>query len=173
MKDYSRTGADKLQPMGQTWSAACFGTVHSLKMVRAFFKKELKIKQKRIHDRDYMWLTKRNVFTIWPFTQKLLISALEYPETVHIGGFSHLIFLKNSYFLTFLRLCGRLNMVIIFFTFFPLVCVSAYWLWVGSVTPIRHWGHVLSQCWDQTLEKLAGSSFCFLGHSFWETEIPR
>ena len=138
MKDYSRTGADKLQPMGQTWSAACFGTVHSLKMVRAFFKKELKIKQKRIHDRDYMWLTKRNVFTIWPFTQKLLISALEYPETVHIGGFSHLIFLKNSYFLTFLRLCGRLNMVIIFFTFFPLVCVSAYWLWVGSVTPIRH-----------------------------------
>lgn len=71
MKDYSRTGADKLQPMGQTWSAACFGTVHSLKMVRAFFKKELKIKQKRIHDRDYMWLTKRNVFTIWPFTQKL------------------------------------------------------------------------------------------------------
>lgn len=121
-----------------------------------------------------MWLTKPNIFTIWPFTQKtLLIFALEYRETVHIGGFSYLMFLKNSYFLTFLRLCGRLNMVIIFFTFFPLVCVSACWLWVGSVTPIRHWGHVLSQCWDQGLEKLAGSSFCFLGHPFWEPEIPR
>ena len=62
-----------------------------------------------------MWLTKHNIFTIWPFTQKtLLISALEYPETVHIGGFSHLIYLKNSYFITFLRLYDRLNMIIIF-----------------------------------------------------------
>ena len=39
MKDYSRTGAGKLQPMDHTWSAVCFGTVHSLKMVRTLKKK--------------------------------------------------------------------------------------------------------------------------------------
>ena len=45
MKDYSRTGADKLQPMGHTWFAACFGTVHSLKMVKTL--KKIKNKTKK------------------------------------------------------------------------------------------------------------------------------
>lgn len=151
MKDYSRTGADNHSPWVKLWSAACFGTVHSLKMVRAFLKKNWKNKKQKEYMTETICGSQSVMYLLFgPYTKTLLISALEYPETVHIGGFSHLIFLKNSYFLTFLGY-GRLNMVIIFFTFFPLVCVSAYWLWVGSVTPIRHWGHVLSQCWDQTL----------------------
>ena len=47
MKAYSIIGADKLQPMGQTWSAACFGTVHSLKMVRTFFFLKIENKTKK------------------------------------------------------------------------------------------------------------------------------
>lgn len=48
-----------------------------------------------------------------------------------------------------------------FFTFFPLVCVPTFWLWVGPVRALSN--RILrtcpKQCWGPGLEKLAVSSF--------------